>query len=183
MLDTISLFIPLSTMVRNSIYACINASIKDNNSTAMLHLENSSGKNFRRYVTSGFYNFGILELALEDHKIHYDNINTFRHELVVKFKPAIIMHSNDEYALSDYQDKVPAASLFNSFIKTINEHIPIQTLKFPYINDWGIKRIDYAFQICTPYHIEYLQLFRRGKHLETCTDYGSSLKFTNGNWC
>lgn len=153
MIDTIEMKIPVDIYELNFWFMRISNYIK------LKYKKNLNkyqiDKNFISYKTTALYSYGFLELAL-------NRINTdFRwyYFISVKYKPAMILHSKDEYALSKFIDLDDAASNFNSIIDELNYFV--SSYKLPYLKKWQVIRIDYAFQFSTEKYGEYFKLMRK----------------------
>ncbi len=158
MVDTFLLKIRLDSFQRDQVFKVVNQVIKNSGSTRFLYLDkNSKSDRFKRYRTSAFYPFGILEIAIID--CFYSCNNAYF--IAFKCKPAVVLHGDDEpYALSNHKDYEAVASMLDSLIEILNRYMDGKPLE-P-VSCWRVYRIDYAFQIITDHPDLYMMLLRKG---------------------
>lgn len=76
-------------------------------------------------------------------------------------KPALMISPNSKLRLTRENDYSAFRLAINAFISSVNAKCGDMLL--PSIEDWRVKRIDYAVNIVTPHISEYIQLFYAGK--------------------
>lgn len=170
MIDTLELTYKLpSRKIRDTMYQAINNSAGN---TRKLHPKNSR-RSYHIQATSAFYPYGMLEVAIVDNNAHgYSSLK-------VKYKPAIIIHKGNKYALSSLDDYDRAVANFNDFIGFLNNYLPAN--KLPDIFSWEITRIDYAFSFSTERYSEYLTLLKKGYPKVKDDIYASSVYIPKKN--
>lgn len=155
MIDTLELTYSFDSQYFNEIFKGVNALIKtmnDRNSmrkVKMLHKEKNG------FQTTAFWYWGFLEFKIAS----MNRICLAKSKISIKFKPAIYIHSQNKYALTNYEDYDQTRDVFNRVIGMINSFL--ETTQLPEIDAWEIKRIDFAYQFETQYHSAYFRLLRK----------------------
>ena len=155
MIDTLELTYSFNSQYFNEIFKGINALIKtvnDRNSmrkVKMLHKEKNG------FQTTAFWYWWFLEFKIAS----INRTCLAKSKISIKFKPAIYIHSQNKYALTNYEDYDQTRDVFNRVIGMINSFL--ETTQLPEIDAWEIKRIDFAFQLETIYYLIYLKLFQK----------------------
>ena len=141
---------------RGRVYEGINDLICEMDSKKYLHRdEKRSTVSCRRYKTTAFYSEGFPELTIKDY--HVDG--NYGSTLIVRCRPAIQFHSDDEYALSEETDYKFAEEAFNDLITNINRYMGDSPL--PMMDGWEVNRIDYAFQYQTELYAQTMMMMRK----------------------
>lgn len=112
--------------------------------------------------TTGLTHFGIQELKIERKCNIINGMEYVHYNLILVYKPALVLHPDDYYALTDFCEYRDAEEKFNSLIGKINDKLIQFTNSFelPAFDKWIIVRIDYAFQIETNDYLCYWFLFK-----------------------
>lgn len=171
MIDTFELYIKLTKEQKIVLRGAIDECIEDINNVSLrkskkLHWENGELK------TAAFKRYGILEIKL----VLANEGEYHRYWLMVKVKPAIVLHPEDIYALSNESDLIPYKDIFRRFVRAINDYVNHDHMLLPEdISCWELRRIDYAFQFNTAYYAEYLYLFKKVAKQEKKRMYKNSL--------
>lgn len=176
MLDTFELFIRITKTQSQLIKAAVNKYIDNYNKyyfyrqSKKLHSEKGILK------TTAFLIFGILEL-----KIFYHMEGDYlRYLCMLKVKPALVLHPNDNYALSTEGDFFFFQDYFRTFIEEINSLIGSKEYYIPSdINNWSVIRIDYAFQFSTKNYDKYIYLIKKSAKQNQRRKYKNSLYIIN----
>ena len=115
--------------------------------------EEPENKKRRKYVTTAFAHIGILEIKF--FRTEYHN------SIYLKLKPILLLYPGSYFRLATMKDYPEICRMMNEFLKNIEElgEKPL----FPPIELWHISRIDYAFDIETPFVAEYISAFKMGK--------------------
>lgn len=113
-------------------------------------------------VTTGLFMLGWQELKIE--RLGYvNNGQAFYHyNIIVVYKPALVIHSDDYYALSCLADYDAAKSNFDNVVELLNEELSLVDCDFslPQFEEWSVSRIDYATQICTIEYLSFWYIFK-----------------------
>lgn len=107
----------------------------------------------RVYITTAFADRGILQITFQKAK--------YKYKCVMTLKPAQMIYPNTKLRLAQESDYPAVCHATNEFIASVNAQCGEMLL--PAIEDWRVKRIDYAVNIFTPHISEYIQLFYAGK--------------------
>ena len=141
---------------RDKLYKGINQLIRDMGSKKFLHMDKKrSTFSSKRYKTTAFYMEGFPELTIKDCLNEGNHGST----LIVRCRPAIMLHPDDEYALSGEMDYKPFENSFNWLIANINRYMRDSPL--PMMDGWEVNRMDYAFQYPTELHTQTMMMMRK----------------------
>lgn len=110
-------------------------------------------KKKKEYFTYAFANMGILEIKLCRTEYH--------NSIYMKLKPILLLYPGSYFRLSTMKDYPEICRKMNEFLKIIEELV--EKPLFPPIETWHVSRIDYAFDIETPFVAEYISAFKMGK--------------------
>lgn len=178
MIDTFELYIKVTKDRRIVLRRAIDKCIEDINSVSsrkskIMHWENGALK------TAAFKRYGILEVKL----VLANEGEYHRYWLMLKVKPAIVLHPEDIYALSNESDLISYKDIFRKFVRAINDLVNYDHMILPDdISCWELRRIDYAFQFNTAYYTEYLYLFKKVAKQEKKRMYKNSLYVKRENY-
>ena len=157
MIDTVMLKLRLDRQQRENAFGAVNNLVRESGSTKYLYFDKKHGNTWQRLCrTKAFASGGIKEIALID--CCYPG-NTVSY-IIITCKPARVLHMGDAYALSSFGDYVQTVELINNFIMDLNVHMGVYAL--PFLNEWTVGRIDYAFQFPTKEYGLYLMFLRKG---------------------
>lgn len=146
---------------RDKLYNGINQLISDMGSKKFLHMDKKrSTVSCKRYKTTAFYAEGFQELTIKD----YRNEGNHGSTLIVRCRPAILLHPDDEYALSEKTDFKPVEESFNRMITNINRYMGDSQL--PFMDSWEVNRIDYAFQFPTELYAQTMMMMRKSARIQ-----------------
>lgn len=171
MIDTFELYIKVTKeqklVLRGAIDKCIeDINIVSSRKSKIMHWENGALK------TAAFKRYGILEVKL----VLANEGEYHRYWLMLKVKPAMVLHPEDIYALSNESDLFFYKDIFRGFVRAINDFVNYDHMILPDdISCWELRRIDYAFQFNTAYYTEYLYLFKKVAKQEKKRMYKNSL--------
>lgn len=173
MIDTIDILYHFPNRINyNSCFGGIDALVRKRGQA--LH-KSKDGKK-RVYITTAFADKGVLQIIFQKTKYQY--------KCVMTLKPAQMIYPNTKLRLAQENDYSAFRHAINRFIASVNAQCGEMLL--PAIEDWRVKRIDYAVNIVTPHISEYIQLLYAGripKGFGFPKHYESSfyLKSKNGN--
>lgn len=169
MIDTIKLVYKIkSKKSRDLIYKAISNLTKGTKNP--LHLKRcdktplSDSNHWKKiYITTAFYSYGVLELAIEDirhRSIHNGGSKTyFESQIVLKYKPALALYKDAPYQLSEAEDYFNAEKNLDCLIHQFRTN---GCEDLPSARYWEVTRVDYAFTLKTPYYRQYMILLRKG---------------------
>lgn len=124
-----------------------------------LHPDKNTKKNkttYQYYKTDYFNDIGISYINL----CRYFGSKTGSYiELIVNC-PKLI-YNGDETKLARNDDYNILEEKFNHIIQHLNHRVFSSTL-LPQLNGWQVRRIDYAFDIDTPFVNDYICIFKKG---------------------
>lgn len=112
--------------------------------------DNSGKRGF--YLTSAFANIGILQISLRRTEYTYS--------MYMMLQPIRLLYPGSRLRLSTMADYPEICARLNSFLSTANQLAGRSIL--PQIEEWHVKRIDYAIDIDTPQSYGYVRLFNAG---------------------
>lgn len=157
MVDTFMLKYRLDIQQRRTVYSAVNDLVSEVGMTKCLYADKDhSASKYKLYRTKAFKNDGVKEFLIED-CFYPGNTCSF---IKLTCKPARVLHRDDEYALSSFEEYELVAELINSFIMKLNKHMGAYPL--PLLHEWAVARIDYAFQFATEEYGLYLMFLRKG---------------------
>ena len=157
MIDTFMLKYHLDIRQRRIVYSAVNDLVKEVGMTKFLYADKDySNARYSLYRTKAFKSEGIKELLIKD-CFYPGNRCSF---IKLTCKPARVLHRDDEYALSSFEEYEQVVELINSFIMKLNKHMG--AYPFPLLDEWAVERIDYAFQFATEEYGLYLMFLRKG---------------------
>lgn len=146
---------------RANVYEAVNSCVREMGQSRYLHEDKSADKaGCKLYKTTVFYTFGICELTIKDYK-HKGN---FGSELIARCRPAITLYPEDVYALCGETDYGPFEERFNQMVNMLNRYMGDEPL--PYLDEWIVNRIDYAFQYRTELYEETMRMMRKSARSE-----------------
>ena len=116
-----------------------------------LHTKNRKAKRVS-YITMAFKYFGFLEIKFFKYEFGY--------AIRILLKPSCLLYPGSELHLSSNGDFSEIRKRFNAIITSINNEAGQEML--PFLENWKVMRIDYAFDIYTAYTGIYLRLFHLG---------------------
>lgn len=134
----------------------------------------SKNKKQKIYSTSAFIQYGFTKVQIIK---NYNNFEYGLYHLQLVYKLAQVIYSNP-YALSSSTDLNEACDNFNAFIDVLNSTMD-NSFNLPYISEWKVIRIDYAFQFTTPYAELYTWIFHRSNLPAKEDKYKTSLYYGN----
>lgn len=112
--------------------------------------DNSGKRGF--YLTTAFANIGILQISLRR--------TEYRYSMYMMLQPIRLLFPGSRLRLSTMADYPEICARLNSFLSTANQLAGRSIL--PQIEEWHVKRIDYAIDIDTPQSYGYVRLFNAG---------------------
>jgi hypothetical protein len=157
MIDTFQVKYPFTSFNQKQVIVeAINA-YAGKNTRHLLHLKEKLLKHgIWYYHTQVFEPYGMLEVAIEDIPQYHMSF------LLIKCKPALIIHPSDEYALCTRNDYAQTVRLFSNFVGMLNGYIKGDYKLPTNILSWEIFRVDYAFGFFTEHFARYLSLLKKG---------------------
>lgn len=121
-----------------------------------LYPDKNNNKHYQCYKTHFFHDIGISSINL----CRYFGSKTGSYiELVVNC-PKLI-YNGDETKLAQADDYNILEEKFNHIIYNLN-HDVFSTQLLPKLNEWQVRRIDYAIDIDTPFVNDYISIFKKG---------------------
>lgn len=175
MIDTIEMECQFLKEDFKVVVEAINTLAKDVNGSVLKKNTKHSNDKVKIYKTKAFVKFGFTQARIVKYYNSFES-NLYHIELV--YKPAQIIYTDDLYALSGEKDYETACFGFNNFIDRINALLN-GDFKLPYIDNWKVTRVDYAFQFTTEYPELYIYVFKRANLPEKAFAYDSSLYYRN----
>lgn len=192
MIDTLELKTYIKPKYKNFIYTAINNLIRNidsfidcyNNTRKPKLLHDAAKDNnigFYKH-TAAFAATGIIDIAIK-------GINTNccrRYALILRYKPAIVLHEGDRFALSEEEDYEQAIDNLKRFLNELDcyildeidekENLRSKWHFLPKLNDWIVNQVHYAIEEETPNYPIYCELLQRatGHH-----EYASSIYINN----
>ena len=151
MIDTIDVFYNFPSWEEYDLCYTAIDQISRNKDGQALHKDRK--KNKRAYFTYAFANMGILKIKLCRTEYH--------NSIYMKLKPILLLYPGSYFRLSTMKDYPEICRRMNEFLKIIEELV--EKPVFPPIETWHVSRIDYAFDIETPFVEEYISAFKMGK--------------------
>lgn len=121
-----------------------------------LYPDKNNSKRYQCYKTHCFNDIGISTINLCR---YFGKKSGAYIELVVNC-PKVI-YNGDETRLANVTDYNILEEKFNHIIQHLNNEI-FGTKLLPNLNDWLVRRIDYAFDIKTPNVDHYISIFNKG---------------------
>lgn len=155
MIHTVNLY---CTFISLEIYNYCFCKLKNyvNSLRYNLYSKKSNNNHYRCYKTNCFNNIGISSINLCR---YFGSKAGCYIELVVNC-PKLI-YNGDETKLANVTDYDIFEEKFNRIIQHLNNEV-FGTNLLPNLNGWQIRRIDYAFDIETPYVNHYISIFNKG---------------------
>ena len=155
MLHTINFYFKLpSASMYSYIFAELEAYV--NNCDFNLYPDKNNTRKYQYFKTHCFNDIGLSSINL----CRYFSGKTGSYiELVVNC-PKLIYNS-DESKLAKSSDYNKFEEKFNRIVQHLNNEV-FGTNLLPNLNGWQIRRIDYAFDIETPYVNHYISIFNKG---------------------
>lgn len=113
-------------------------------------------KTKRHYITTAWKNDGFRKIDFHPTR------NGFKHLLEIELQPIRLLQYNEHVDLADFEQYHAIAEKFNAHIAQLFGYLSAlpDNLKF---ENWKVKRIDYAFNLHTPYVGAYIRLLHRGR--------------------
>lgn len=146
MIDTVDVFYEFSSYTYyKACYQAVDKIAREKGGQA-LH------KDGEKYQTTALANLGVLNIKLFRGKCRYC--------CYMFLQPARLIYPGSHLRLAIPDDFPEILRRLNEIIADINRLASFQVL--PSIEEWRVSRIDYAFDIETPYVAEYLRLFKAG---------------------
>ena len=143
-----------------------------------LYPDKSNNKHYQCYKTHLFNDIGISSINL----CRYFGSKTGSYiELIVNC-PKLI-YNGDETKLAKASDYNLFEVKFNRIIQNLNHEVFFSPL-LPKLNAWQVRRIDYAFDIETPFVNDYIYIFKKGyipKGFKVKKYYGTSFHITSNS--
>lgn len=172
MIDTIRVFYKFPDIVSyNDCYTVIDFLSRKISRKHCLH----KGKKEGVYITTAFASMGLLEVRFFKQRKIRANI------VQLTLKPSKFACADSYLRLSSRdKDYELFREIFNQIIGNINDISGKYLL--PELEYWRVNRIDYAFDIETPYVREYINLFKRGflpKGFRHYKNYETSIYLTS----
>lgn len=191
MIDTIDFKLDIDFSLRLRIIRGVNKFIKKRNISGHGKLLHPPDKNnTRELVTASFTDKGIQEFAVccDQYPLDAGTANIiFKHYVRLTVKPANVLYPDDRYALSRADDLDRSEQIIDLFISEVNQYMGYPVL--PPITDWRVTRIDYAYQVASPYSLTYLLLFKKERPVKKskvyycigCNERPAEIRYWNGN--
>lgn len=175
MIDTIEMECQFLKEDFKVVVKAINTLAKDVNRSVLKKDIKCSSDKVKIYKTKALVKFGFTQIKILKYYNSFES-NLYHIELI--YKPAQIIYPDNLYALSGEKDYETACLGFNNFIDRINALLT-GDFKLPYINNWKVTRVDYAFQFTTDFPELYIYVFKRANLPLKAFAYDSSLYYRN----
>ena len=172
MIDTIRIKYVFNDIIDyNKCYSAVDSLARKESKTDALHRT----KKKHIYITTAFSDYGLFE-------IRFFKQDKFKANVIqLNIKPSRIISPKSYLLLSNYdKDYDFVRDFLNKFFDTINDLA--KKVILPHVEDWIVSRIDYAFDIETPYVREYINFFKRGSiptKFRNFKDYDTSIYLTS----